>query len=461
MIKLNFAKEAPKNKDIALIEIKEGGRKDAYITPEAQKKIVVGIGKKKEFSRRKLIILPRRIISLAKARRIKKIAINFDELKKLLKEKEGELAEILITNLEMGNFEFVKYKTKPQEGWRFIEEVTLYGKMGASTKRGAEKGQIIGDEINACRELVNTPGGEMTPKLLASTAEKRAEGTKVKVEVLGKSDIRKLKMGGILGVAEGSKEEPKLIVMRYKGSAGQPMVLVGKGVTFDTGGLNIKPDLSMNEMHMDMSGGAAALHTIILAAKLKLKKHIVVLIPAVENMPSGSSYRPGDILRTMSGKTIEVGHTDAEGRVILADAITYAKEFKPKLVIDVATLTGSAMAALGKRASAILGKDEKMVSQLIEAGESVGDYAWPLPLWDEYEEDIKGTFGDVTNSGKTRYGGAITAAMFLYQFAKELDCPWAHIDMAPRMTSIHGEYLAKGAAGAPIGLLMRFLQNRK
>ena len=210
-------------------------------------------------------------------------------------------------------------------------------------------------------------------------------------------------------------------------------------------------------MHMDMSGGAAVIHTIALAARLKIKKNIVGLVPAVENMPSGSSYRPGDILRTMSGKTIEVLNTDAEGRIILADALTYAKKYNPRLVVDVATLTGAAMAALGQRASAIFSRDEKLLRNFAAFGEQSGDYVWPLPLWDEYESEIKGTFGDVANIGKTRYGGAITGAMFLYQFAKDLNCPWVHIDIAPRMTAVEGEYLSKGAAGAPIRLLIKFL----
>ncbi|MDO8752146.1 MAG: M17 family peptidase N-terminal domain-containing protein, partial [Candidatus Wolfebacteria bacterium] len=388
MLKLEYAKEAPTNAHIALVKITEGKDSVVFVRENGRREIQIGIGKKKEFTKRKLFLLPRKIISQAKANKLKKIALNFDEIQKLLpREKEEEVAEIIAANLELANFEFVKYKTKPEEGWDFIEEVTLFGKITAAIKRGAETGQLIGEETNACRTLANTPGGEMTPSILAKEAEKAAEGTKIKVKVLGVSEIEKLKMGGILGVAKGSKEEPKFIVMEYKGGVEKPTVLIGKGVTFDTGGLNVKPGDSMNEMHMDMSGGAAVIHTIVLAAKLKLKKHLIALIPAVENMLSGESYRPGDILRSMSGKTIEVGNTDAEGRIILADAITYAKTLQPALVIDAATLTGSALAALGQRASAVLSKDEKLAREIVEAGEESGDYAWPLPLWDEYEED--------------------------------------------------------------------------
>ena len=268
-----------------------------------------------------------------------------------------------------------------------------------------------------------------------------------------------LKMGGVLGVAQGSSEEPKFIVMEYSGGGkkDKPFVLVGKGVTFDSGGLNLKPSQHIYEMHMDMSGGSAVINTIALAARLKLKRNVIALVPAVENMPSGSSYRPGDLLRTMSGKTIEVLDTDAEGRVILSDALTYAEQYQPKLVVDVATLTGAAAVALGQRASGIFTKDEKLARLAQELGEEAGDYVWPLPLWDEFEDEIKGTFGDWANVGRTRYGGASTGAIFLYQFAKNY--PWLHIDIAPTMTSIDGQFLAKGATGVPVRLLLKLLEQ--
>src|SRR3990167_3735016 len=266
----------------------------------------------------------------------------------------------------------------------------------------------------------------MTPKKLAEAAKKAVKGTKIKVKVLGRKEMRKLGMGAVLGIAQGSMEEPKFIIMEY--SRGQtsgkfqrsdlrkPVVLIGKGLTFDTGGLQVKPGDSMYEMHMDMSGGAAVIHAVVLAAKLGVKKNVVGLVPAVENMPSGSSYHPGDVLRSMSGKTIEVLNTDAEGRVILADALTYASSYKPRLIVDIATLTGAALVALGQHASAFMTKDPNLIPLFMELGEESGDYVWPLPLWDEYEEYIKGTFGDVSNlpsSGNTRYGGTINGGMFL------------------------------------------------
>jgi len=208
-----------------------------------------------------------------------------------------------------------------------------------------------------------------------------------------------------------------------------------------------------------MSGGASVIHTIVALARLKVKKNIVGLIPAVENMPSGSSYRPGDQLRTMSGKTIEVLDTDAEGRVILADALEYAKKYKPELVIDVATLTGAAVVALGQRASALFTNDDKLEKTFRHAGEVTGDFVWPLPLWEEYEEEIKGTFGDVANLGKYKgLGGAITAATFLWQFTKDIP-QWVHLDIAPRMTAIEGDFLSKGSIGSGVYLLTYLLKK--
>jgi leucyl aminopeptidase len=460
-IKIKFLQDinAIKDKSTALVSLVPKKESEVIRLPTGQKSLSVGIGKKKEVNNRKLVIITRKIIDLAKQNKIKKLAIDFHEFSfPGLKMSKQEIAEILTTNFEMANFEFIEYKTPPEEGWDFVEEITIAGKLDDSIKKGGRTGQIQGEAINNCRILANTPGGSMTPKILAEKAKEAAKGTAVNVKILGSKQIEKHKMGGVLGVAKGSIEVPQFIIMEYFAAGKEkPIVLVGKGVTFDSGGLNLKPFDSIKGMHTDMSGGAAVISTLLLAAKLKLKKNIVGLIPAVENMPSGSSYRPGDILKTMSGKTVEVLNTDAEGRIILADALTYAKRYDPKLVVDIATLTGAAMIALGQRASAIFTKDLKLEQHLRELGEKSGDYVWPLPLWEEYEDDIKGTYGDFANTGKTRYGGAITAAIFLYQFIR--DYPWIHIDIAPRMTAIEGEYLAKGASGAPVRLLIKLIET--
>jgi leucyl aminopeptidase len=429
-----------------------------FIKEKNRETLELGIGKAAEMNARKFRVLCRAVVNAAKGNNIKKIAVQFDQFKKFYN------PQLAAENFEMANFDFNVFKTKPKEGWDAVEEILLYGQQSPETERAIKKGQEIGRAVNACRVLANTPGGDITPTTLAKAAREAVKGLPVKVTVLGKKEMQKLGMGAILGVAKGSTEAPTFTILEYRGGKDKPVVLVGKGVTFDSGGLNIKPSTGMYEMHMDMSGAAAVIHAVALAARLKLKRHVIGLLPSVENMPGNQAYRPGDILKSLSGKTIEVLDTDAEGRLILADALTYAKRFKPAVVIDAATLTGAAVAALGLHASALLTRDDKLAGELSRAGEESGDYVWRLPLWDEYEERVKGEFADIKNvpGGSTsRYGGAIDGGMFLWQFAKELGCPWAHLDIAPRMTSAPGDELSKGAAGAPVRLLLRFIEEWK
>lgn len=454
-----------KRKDSTPVSFVKGEDAIVRVSPH-RVALEVGIGEREAMTHRKLITTVRKVITLAKSARTKVIAINFSDLMfPHLAIRGEELAELLVVNLEMANFEFVKYKTKPKEGWPALTEAVIVGKFDGALKRAFHKGKTIAEEVNATRVLANTPGGDMTPTKLADAAVTAAKGLPIDVTVLDEAAMGSLGMGAVLGVGKGSADKPRFIVMEYKGGleGERPIVLVGKGVTFDTGGLNLKPSDAMYEMHMDMSGGAAVIHAIVLAARLKLKKNVVALIPAVENMPSGSSYHPGDVLRSMSGKTIEILNTDAEGRVILADALHYAKQYKPRLVVDVATLTGAAMVALGNKASAILTPEKELEERLRALGEETGDYVWPMPLWEEYEADIKGTFGDWANTGKSRMGGVMHGALFLWQFVKNhkgvAAYPWVHIDMAPRMTAGEGEYLAKGATGTPVRLLARLLET--
>lgn len=421
--------------------------------------IDLGVPETEKMTRRKLILLARRVVALAKMKRAKKIFFEAREFQFPSLDISGyDLGETLATNFEMANFQFTEFLTEPEEGFPFIKEVFAYG-ASKSFREGMERGRIIGEEVNACRRLANLPGGDVTPETLADEASRVADGKNISVKILEEKEMKRLGMGGVLGVGKGSDIPPKFIILEYHGGKKRevPIVFVGKGVTFDTGGINLKPSDSILGMNMDMSGGAAVIHTMALAARLGVAKNIVALVPAVENMPSGSSYRPGDVLRSMSGKTIEVLNTDAEGRIILADALHYAKRYRPRLVIDVATLTGAVMAALGERASAIFTRDSELETKLRALGESSGDYVWPLPLWEEYDEEIKGTFGDVANIGRTRWGGAITAAAFLAQFTTGYR--WAHIDMASRMTAVDGEFLAKGAAGAPVRLLFKIAEE--
>jgi len=429
--------------------------------------IELGTGKAADMNQRRYIILCRAIVQTAKQFKKRKIALDFSktpELFKNLKDVTPErLTELAAENFEMANFEFTQFKTQPKEGFNEVEEIVLCSPSSKSIEAALKKGQVIGQAVNATRALSNTPGGEMTPRKLAKAAKDAAKGLPITVTTLGKAQMEKLGMGALLGVAAGSTEEPTFTVMEYKGAAGKPIVLAGKGITFDSGGLNLKPTTSIYEMHMDMSGASAVIHTVALAARLGVKKHVIGLIPSAENMPSGSATRPGDILRSLSGKTIEVLNTDAEGRLVLADALTYAKRFNPGVVVDAATLTGAAHVALGDYASGLLTRDDRLAQMLADLGEEAGDYVWRLPMWDEYEPCIKGVFADLANiaPSNSRYGGATEGGIFLWQFAKELKCPWAHIDIAPRMTAAPGDELAKGAAGAPVRLLIRFIETWK
>jgi len=436
----------PKNKDEI---VRENGVKTLYLKSEEKMNL------------RKLFLLVRKMVALAKSVRAERLAFDFENLKlKNAKLSDADLGELIGTQLDFANYEFTEYKTPPKEGFSFIKETIITGASPVAQK-AIIKGREIAEEVNKTRSLANTPGGDMTPRILAERAKEAVRGLPVKVTILGEREMEKAKMHAILSVGKGSDEESKFIIMEYWGGpkSHKPIVLVGKGVTFDTGGINLKSSAGLLGMNMDMSGGAAVIHTVALAAKMKLKKNVIGLIPSVENMASGKSYRPGDVIRSLSGKTIEVLNTDAEGRVILADALTYAEKYKPEVVIDAATLTGAATVALGERASALFTDNDELAKKLTVAGEETGDYVWRLPLWEEYEADIKGSLGDWTNihNKDSKYGGAIHGAMFLYQFAKNYK--WAHIDIAPRMTSIAGEYLAQGSLGTPVRLLYKFIEE--
>jgi leucyl aminopeptidase len=275
--------------------------------------------------------------------------------------------------------------------------------------------------------------------------------------VLGEAEIRRLRMGAFLSVTAGSETPPKLIVMHYRGAGAKdrPVVLCGKGITFDTGGISLKPPPKMDEMKFDMCGAAAVIGTMASIAELKLKANVVAIVPTCENMPGGRATRPGDIVTSMSGQTIEIINTDAEGRLILCDALTYAKQFKPALIIDVATLTGACVIALGGLYSGVFSPDEELAGRLTAAGRRANDEAWPLPVREEYGESLRSNFADFANSG-AREGGASIAAQFLSRFVD--GTPWAHLDIAG-VAWLQGS--AKGATGRPVGLLVDFLLDRE
>lgn len=416
--------------------------------------VVMGLGKKEDWSSRRNRLVTRRVIRQALSSRWSSVTFAFQDLSLTGAARAAE-------NSLLAAYEYRVHRQTPKSGWSEVKQVTLVAKDVTATHQvEARRGVTIAGMVNHARDLANMPGGLMTPKILAAEAVKLAKGRRLSVKVLTPVQMEKLKMGAILGVGKGSDEPPRLIVMEYYGTkkTESPLVIVGKGITFDSGGYNLKPGNSMNEMHMDMSGGAAAMSAIAAVADLGLQINTVAIIPAAENMVSGSGFRPGDILKSMSGLNIEIGNTDAEGRLVLADGLSYAQKlYKPAVLVDVATLTGAALVALGQEATAILTKNPNLQTAGIEIGETSGDYVWPLPMWEEYDSLVKATFGDVTNSGKARWGGTIEGAIFLSKFVK--DTPWIHLDIAPTMSSIEGQHLAPGATGAGVRWLVALAQR--
>ncbi|MBI2725099.1 MAG: leucyl aminopeptidase [Polaromonas sp.] len=342
-----------------------------------------------------------------------------------------------------------KSKATPSSLERVVFAVNNIG----AVRTGFDKGVGLAKGVALAREWGNRPSNHATPTLLANAAKELAKLPKIKVDVLGPREIAKLGMGSFIAVAQGSAQPLRFIVLRYEGAvkAEAPVVLVGKGITFDTGGISIKPAGEMDEMKFDMCGAASVLGTFRALAELKPALNVVGLIPACENMPDGQAIKPGDVVTSMSGQTIEILNTDAEGRLVLCDALTYAERFKPRAVVDIATLTGACVVALGAVRSGMFTADEKLAKALHDAGETSLDLCWRLPLDDEYSEGLKTNFADVANVAG-RAGGAITAAKFLQRFTSKF--PWAHLDIAG--TAWKGGS-AKGSTGRPVPLLIDFL----
>lgn len=340
-----------------------------------------------------------------------------------------------------------------------LKKVTLLSpaEQSAAVKAGIQQGQGIAEGVTLARELGNRPANHCTPTDLATEARRLAKSSKlIKAEVLERPALEKLGMGSFLSVTNGSAQPPKFIVLRYQGAGAShaPIVLVGKGITFDTGGISLKPGAGMDEMKFDMGGAASVLGTFQSLALLAPKVNVVGLIPTCENMPSGTATKPGDVVTSMSGQTIEILNTDAEGRLILCDALTYAERFKPAVVVDIATLTGACVIALGHLHSGLFSKDDELADALLKAGQSAQDTAWRMPLDDEYGEGLKSNFADLANVGG-REGGSITAAWFLSKFTKAYR--WAHLDIAGTAWKSGG---AKGGTGRPVGLLTQFLLDQ-
>jgi leucyl aminopeptidase len=360
----------------------------------------------------------------------------------------------------LGLYEFRIHKSKPAEHGT-VESLMLVesdpAKL-AEVEAGARVGRILADATNLSRDLVNQPSNHMTPHSLADAARVMASQNKLHCQVMSLEQMAELGMGALLGVTRGSDEPPQFIILEHKPDAGRPVILIGKGITFDSGGISIKPSERMEEMKSDMAGAAVVVGAMQAVAQLDLPLHIVGMAPACENLPSGHAYKPGDVLKAMNGKTIEVISTDAEGRLILADALCYAARYNPTAVIDLATLTGACVIALGDMVAAgIFSNDDTLSLKLREAGASAGEKLWPLPLYEEYKDKIRSEVADMKNTGG-RYGGVGTSAILLKEFTSY---PWAHLDIAPMaLSDSSGPYMPKGATGFGVRTLIEFLRGR-
>ena len=379
-----------------------------------------------------------------------------------------KIAQATIEGSMLSLYKFDKYLTENKKDRIRINTITLFDSLDSNVrilKKIIQKTQIICNATYLARDLANAPANEIYPETLAKIATESAKKYGYSAAVWDKKRIEKEGFGGLMAVNSGSAKPPCFIILEHKPeTTNNPdtIVLVGKGITFDSGGISIKPSAGMSEMKMDMSGAAAVIGTMEAAARLRLPIHLIGLIPATENLPGGSAMKPGDIIKHYGGKTSEVDNTDAEGRLILADALVYAQKFNPELIIDIATLTGACVVALGNHATGMMGNDENIMAQLKEAGETTYERVWQLPLFEEYEKQIKSDVADVKNVGG-RWAGAITAALFLKKFfPKNKDYKWIHLDIAG--TAILEEpqtYIPKGASGVGVRLLIEFLGNWK
>lgn len=421
---------------------------------------VLGLGDSTKFSLEKLRRASASAAKKARATKVSRAAIVLPDTSLVLEEPVSSVAQAMAEGILLSLYKYDKYITK-EKSKTTLSEVAIVSssKFTKEITAGVNDGIIIAEATIQARDLSNAPGSEIYPQTLAAEVQKTGRKLGYRVTVLDKKKIASLGMGGVIGVSKGSEKDPRFIILEHgkQFKKNGTVALVGKGVTFDTGGISIKPAAGMAEMKMDMGGAAAVIGTFHAIARLKLKRHVVGLIPSVENMPSGSAIKPGDILRHYNGKTSEVDNTDAEGRLILADALSYATTFKPDVVIDLATLTGACVVALGHYASGMMGNDDATMDALRLSGDRTYDRVWPLPMYDEYEKLIRSDVADVKNVGG-RWAGAITAGWFLKKFIG--DYKWVHLDIAgTAMQEENQDYIPRGGSGAGVRLLVDFLKN--
>jgi len=424
----------------------------------AERILLVGSGQQKKLSIKSFRKMHTSILTALKKGNIKDATLYTTELEikdSNTADKTRHAAEALLE----ADYVFNEFKSNNKKV-AMLKSIVINAQKRDLTKaqQAVKTATAIAKGMDIARTLGNLPGNICTPTYLAKQATQQSKSCKkTKVSVLNEADMKKLKMGSLLSVSKGSRQPPKLIVIEYKGGKAKdkPYVLVGKGVTFDSGGISLKPGAAMDEMKFDMCGAAGVIGTMATVSELKLNINVVAIVPSVENMPDGAASKPGDIVTSMSGQTIEILNTDAEGRLILCDALTYAEKFNPKTIIDTATLTGACVIALGSHCSGLLSNNDKLAQDLLKAGNASGDRTWQLPLWDDYQEQLKSNFADMANIGG-REAGTITAACFLSRFTKKYK--WAHIDIAG--VAWHSG-AKKGATGRPVPLLTQYLMNQR
>jgi leucyl aminopeptidase len=421
----------------------------------APRLLLVGLGERELFTLEKLRRAAATVARRARALKLHSAAFSLPTLPDTA---IREIARTVAEGARLGLYRFDRHKSAAddhdlQTFWLVADE----GVLDEATE-GAELGTKVAEGTVLARDLANEPSNVATPEYLAERARAIAEKYGMVLDVLDRAGIEEEGLTGLATVSRSASNEPRFIVLEHRGGGDcAPVVLVGKAVTFDSGGISIKPSAGMEDMKFDMSGGSAVLGAMEAAGALDLALNVVALVPATENLPGGDAFKPGDVLRMHSGKTVEIVTTDAEGRLILADALSYATRYEPSAVVDCATLTGACAVALGDHASGLMGNDEDLLAELQTAGETTGERTWPLPLFEEYTEQIKGDTADIKNSGGRR-GGALTAGAFLKEFA---DYPWAHLDIAGTAYGKKGNaYTIKGATGVPARLLVTFLLGR-
>jgi leucyl aminopeptidase len=446
------------------LKLKEfNGKKDETVTlydvPDikAQRVIMWGLGKLEKTDRETLRSMAGKIVKQCIKKQLTNLCFAVPD-PSMIKMEISAVLEAMQEGAYLGNHLFHQFKSEEKKKalrqihFRITEQVTQ--KMRQLSARVA----AICEGTTLARDWVNTPSNEKTPEKLTRSIVSLAKKQQLKVQVLNEAQLKQKKLGALLAVAAGSQSKPSLVILEHRvPGVKKTLALVGKGVTFDSGGLNIKTGTSMADMKSDMSGAAAVAATLIAAAKLKTKANIIGAIPIVENMPSGRATRPGDIIRSYAGKTIEIGNTDAEGRLILIDAISYViKRYKPQLLIDLATLTGACVVALGDKIAGVFSNDDDLAAGIIASGEKTHERCWRMPLPEDYKELLKSDFADMNNIGSTRSGGAITAALFLSEFAA--DTRWAHIDIAgPAYLKTESAYCGPGGTGFGVRLLSEIL----